>query len=315
VPISEREALDLVQTVAGREPDHSGHYMENFRVQTSTGTALIRRPRKGVPDRFDPRMMPEAAALKAALARGVQAPELLYEGETFLIERFIDGSTPRLADTNGKPWMTNLLNQIRRLHAASAPTSDLGNVYEWQLWLQKFLDGLYTSLPAAHAERVTYLRIPSLDEFWSPDPRQGDRALVLAHSDLHPSNLLLNDAGVWILDWELAMTADPVWEAGVSLHRTPWSDFDAESQACSMWLGVLSHAIRSTQITELLDQYRALETWKSLVVDSWRFPEAITAELRASRFHRLLSVGVARFGCIDSTLDDVRDLLLQWADN
>ncbi|MEU6584388.1 phosphotransferase [Nocardia sp. NPDC046763] len=176
---------------------------------------------------------------------------------------------------------------------------------------------LYSGLPAVHAARIRDLQVPPLERFWSPDPSQTTRRCVLVHSDLHPNNLLLNEAGVWILDWELAMAADPIWEAAVSLHRTPWPDADSEAHAAAQWLDLLADTDAEDPAT-LLDQYRMIETWKSLLVDSWRFPVAIAADpdcldARAKTFHSLLSAGSENFGCVSLSINDVRTQPLDWA--
>lgn len=315
--ITKREALSLSQLISDRDPDFVGHYTENYRVETSIGTALLRRARLGVFDGFDPRMMLEADALAAAYARGARVPKVLYTADDFLIERYIEGSQPSVDNLDQLTWLPDLLAQIRTVQAHEAPRSMVRNVYDWQLWMEKFLIELHANLPEAHQLRVRSLGVPPLRKFWSPDPTQAHRRSTLVHSDLHPSNLLMNDVGVWILDWELAMTADPVWEAAVSLHRTPWPDISTKEHAASLWLELFD-THRPSALAELVQQYETIEIWKSLLVDSRRFPEAIAADPtclpgRAQAFHSLLATGSRLFGCAELSLDDTQDLLLTWS--
>ncbi|WP_167476170.1 aminoglycoside phosphotransferase family protein [Nocardia arthritidis] len=315
--LTDHEAHELMERVRALEPDFRGHYMENYRVQTSVGDALLRRARTDVFSGYDPRMMPESDALIAARHRGVNVPEVLYAADSYLIERYLCGSLPSMAGSDPLSWLTDLLSQVQAMQSHPAPASPLSSVYEWQNWMAHFLSSLYAELPQRHTDRIAYLGVPPLDAFWRPDSAQSARRLVLVHADLHPDNLLVADDGVWILDWELAQVADPVWEAAVSLHRTPWPDLAMESQASAMWLHVLD-STEDVAVDELLVQYRGLETWKSLLVDSWRYPEAIASDPSCldscvRSFHVKLAEGARRFGCTSLSTSEVRQLLQNWA--
>ncbi|WP_328435502.1 aminoglycoside phosphotransferase family protein [Nocardia puris] len=314
--ISDTDAEELLAETRERDPDFVGHYMENYKVTTSTGEpVLLRYARRDVFHGYDARMLTEADALGAAMARGVQVPELLYRGEDFLIERYIPGLQPEVNSADQLTWVPMLLTEVEKAQKRPAYYSNLRSVYDWQQWLRAFLANLYSTLPATHMERVALLGIPPLDRVWKPDSAQSNRALTLVHSDLHPSNLLVNSTGVWILDWELAMIADPLWDAAVALHRTPWPTADAERWAAELWLAM--HRADDRDV-ERLAEYRKLEVWKSLLVDSARYPAAVAEDPeclshRARRLHALLEAGADAFGCESLPLARVRELLSQWA--
>ncbi|WP_040698362.1 aminoglycoside phosphotransferase family protein [Nocardia vinacea] len=312
--ISASEANELLSRIDSHTADFSGHYTDNYRVHTSAGDALLRRSRGDVHQGYDPRMMPEVDALKAAYTTTALVPEVLYSSEKFLIEQFIVGSRPALESSDVLAWVPDLLAQVRKMQSRNISRPSLRTVYDWQVWFQRFLSNLYATLPPVHASRIAELQLPPIEQVWNPDHAQSERALTLVHSDLHPANLLVNDQGVWILDWELAIAADPIWEAAVALHRTPWPTADIEAQVTGLWLEL--YDIDSA--SDLLRQYRTIETWKSLIVDSARFPEHITADpscldSQAQRFHELVTAGTKSCGCAVLSLGEVRDLLARWA--
>ncbi|PXX52293.1 phosphotransferase family enzyme [Nocardia tenerifensis] len=312
--ISDNEAAELLRWTVGRTADFSGHYNESYRVQTSAGAALLRRSRRDVHQGYDPRLMSEVEALTAAAQTAAQVPAVLFASEGLLIEQFIVGHHPSLDSPEVPIWVENLLSQIKALQTNAIVRPPLHTVFDWQQWLQRFLADLYATLPPIHAARIGELRLPPIEQVWVPDSSQSARDLTLVHSDLHPANLLVNNQGVWILDWELAMLADPVWEAAVALHRTPWPTAELAAEVEGLWLDLIGAASTG----ELLRQYRAIETWKSLIVDSARFPERVAADplaldSHADRFHELLIAAARTCGCAEFSLDEVKELLSRWA--
>lgn len=292
--------------------------MANYIVTTSLGEAILRLPRPNVDGRFDPRMIAEAAALNYARDHGVRAPRLLYaEDDAFLIEEFISGDEPSIG--SWPSWLPNLVNEVKALQAGPPPThAGLRSVYDWQLWMTSTLERTYTGIPPTHQARMSELRIPPLHEFWQANEMHDDRSLTLVHSDLHPRNLLLNHRGLWILDWELALIADPIWEAAVALHRTPWPTPEAREQATELWLTMLTSLGHDADILHtLLAEYNTVEVWRSLINDSRRYPQMIvtnpgcTMALTIS-FHDKLAAGARAFGCADLNHDETYNLLQKW---
>jgi hypothetical protein len=45
-----------------------------------------------------------------------------------------------------------------------------------------------------------------------PPPRPGDRAAVLSHNDVNPSNLVYDGARIVLLDWDVAGPSDPLYD-------------------------------------------------------------------------------------------------------
>jgi len=295
--------------------------MANYVVTTSIGPAILRQPRPDADRGFDPRMVPEAAALTYAHGRGVRVPRLLHADNAgrYLIEELLSGSEP--SPDNWLTWLPKLLDEVTRLQSGVPATRPgLQSVYDWQQWMASFLDKVYTDVQPAHRARMSKLGVPRLSDHWRPSEDHASRPLTVVHSDLHPKNLLIDHGDLWILDWELTLVADPIWEAAVALHRTSWPSDQAKAQAREMWLAELAmHGLDADIMDTLLAEYSTVEVWRSLITDSWRYPQMVaanperTADL-ADAFHRKVAAGTHAFGCADLNHDETSDLLQRWAD-
>lgn len=311
--------MAIRRRVGDRSPDFAGHHMANHIVATSVGAAILRLPRTDVDSGFDPRMVPEATALGYAHDHGVRVPRVLYaENDVFLIEELVTGEEPSVDDW--ATWLPNLLSEVTALQSGPPQTrGSVRSVYDWQLWMTSILDQTYASVRPQHRKRISELRIPRLHDFWQASESHHHRNLTLVHSDLHPKNLLTDQRGLWILDWELTLIADPIWEAAVSLHRTPWPTRTARERATELWLMMLASLGHDAEtLHTVLAEYSTVEVWRSLINDSWRYPQMISVDpgrstTLAASFHHKLAVGASAFGCIDLCVEEICDLLQRWA--
>jgi hypothetical protein len=313
--LSDRDAEAVFNGTRGVRPDFQGHYMFNFRVETPVGPAILREPQPGFSG-FDARMLQEADALALAATAGVKVPRLLYRGKNYLIEEFIVGASPSF--DNWCDWLGELLRQVSLLRNALLPgLVPLTNIYAWQCWMRDFLVDLHAKIAASHGDRLSRIAVPPLAAVWQPD-NQAHGRLAMVHADLHPDNLILNRQGIWIIDWELALIADPIWEAATSLHRTRWPDAESEQAAVRLWLDSLGGDIGFDHLESRLASYRAIEVWKSLVVDSVKYPRAIrerpdSAARYTDSFYRKLAQGHSLFDCASVERAEVGILLNEWA--
>lgn len=313
--LSEAEAHRLVDDVRKSQPDFHGRHMLNFKVETSQGWAILRIPRPEFIG-YDARMLAEGDAIRMAEFAGANVPKILYQADEFLVESFIEGGPAR--NSEWRQWLDDLLAQVSTVRCANLGSSyGIRTIYEWQCWMRGFLLDLHARLYAEYAGRIDAVGLPSLGAVWTPDPSE-DGAVSLVHADLHAENLVIGPNGtLWILDWELAVIADPVWEAAVSVHRTKWPDETARSTATDLWLESLREVGDEVQVARRYEIYRTLEIWKSLLVDSVKYPNDIRddramLDARTDSFHRKLIAGRDLFGCSDLSRDEVRALLSEW---
>ncbi len=192
-------------------------------------------------------------------------------------------------------------------------------IEDWQGWLRQQLVESYERYARLFPQRLAVLGIPPVDVWWQT-PDSGRGRPVLLHGDLHPENLLLVGSDVWILDWEIALVGDPIWEAATAVHRTRWPDEAAEQQAAARFLATVSRAAEADDAEQVFAFCQDVELWRSLIVDSERYPELIAAnptaeeiEYRARSFWGKLRRGHERFGCAEVSLGGVRGLVVGWA--
>jgi tRNA A-37 threonylcarbamoyl transferase component Bud32 len=307
--------------LAGRVPNFEGHYNVAYRVMWEGRPALVRRP-KSVDRGFDPRMMTEREALQAAATAGVRSARLLHNGRDFLVIEFIEQPVAEVVRSGWTVWYEDLLDQAGTMHARSRSTSEIRNVLDWQRWLWTFHDSLYGAVARRYGHCIEQIGLPALEHMWPRDTVIVSEAscpeVTLLHSDLHPDNLLTDGERVWILDWELALVGDPVWDAATSLHRTNWIQSEDESVAREMWLAALARTGR-LNAESTLELYRRLEVWKSLVVDTVRYQQ-VFARAESAEVDRVVASYVMKLERAADFLPlkprdetGVRELFTMWA--
>ena len=190
---------------------------------------------------------------------------------------------------------------------------------EWWSWMHLFIDGLWRELQLRFHDRYEAVGLEPLTKVW-----QQRRAAYgmgqpthLVHSDLHDGNILIDIDRPWILDWELALKADPLWDAAVALHRTRWKSAEQQLFARSLWLA----NIDSPGAEDILETYLVVERWKSVLVDTIRYPheiqrtefDAFVIEDRAISLSHKLTALAAYMPCAQPTQEETARLLVDWA--
>src|ERR1700744_3422276 len=249
-------------------PNFAGHYMNNYVFTYDGRTVLARQPR-GIDDFFDPRMIQESDALTLAGSVSARVPDVVFADDAVLVETFCTGE---LLDFGQNGWETSYqaaLAEMTKIYRADA--SDLKGpqtVTQWWTWMERFACRLWERLKPDYHSRYRTLGLTSMGAIWSSlsGPASSDRKTCLVHGDLHEANILIDPNGhPWLLDWELALKADPLWDAAVSLHRSHWSNVDQRDHARTMWIDSNADAAGEEDVSALLDAYTFLERWKSVV--------------------------------------------------
>ncbi len=148
-----------------------------------------------------------------------------------------------------------------------------------------------------------------------PAPR-GRRPAVLLHADLHERNVLIN-RGLWLLDWELTLVGDPLYDAASALNRTMWQD-GAHDIAYRCWTESMDWLGARTQNEADLRRYLEYEHYKSVLVDVVRYTQSVTdGRTPADDAARALSRKIVRVAALlDRPAPKQRELasmLAKWA--
>jgi aminoglycoside phosphotransferase (APT) family kinase protein len=195
--------------------------------------------RRKVPNvsRREPRYLSEHVVLRAIQASGarVAAPRVLALGESYPSDPFaihtyvgthideppshpVNGLRPHEADA--------LVDQLCELTGVEvAPVDPSAEGVDFYEWLAEQLVNLVRNLPKKSLQLARTLGLPDerrLREILSRH-RLSRRAPVLLHGDLNPWNLVRrpDDLALTIIDWEMALIGDPLYDLVRHMHLTP----------------------------------------------------------------------------------------------
>ena len=204
---------------AGRRPDaiavlHGGTVNSSFRVDTRAGRFVLRlnAAEGGLLGANHER---EAQLQRAAAQFGV-APPLIYadRAQGFMITKYIDGRAWEASDLARPEALRWLGARLRALHDIVAPAVapfDLGAL----------LRGYCARLTAAApAERALLASLLEQSEATLALCASGGRSATIVHNDLHHSNLIEADR-LYLIDWEYAAVADPIFDLACVLAYYP----------------------------------------------------------------------------------------------
>lgn len=202
-----------------------------------TRTAVVVRRRLPDVSRREPRYLSEHAVLQAIQESRVRvaAPEVLALGVSYPDDQLsvhtyegadidrppvhpVNGLLPHEADA-----LVDQLCELTRVdHASIDPQA--GHV-DFSEWLKEQLVGLVRDLPKRSLQLARTLGLPDerrLREILSGH-RVSRRAPALLHGDLNPWNLVRRDdaLALTIIDWEMALVGDPLYDLVRHMHLTP----------------------------------------------------------------------------------------------
>ncbi|MFI2437215.1 aminoglycoside phosphotransferase family protein [Streptomyces sp. NPDC018693] len=238
-PVAVREAL-LAEGAAPADRVFKGtaHLNSVVWAPNMPVPVVVRRRLPNV-TRREPSYLSEHAVLRAIQESGVNvaAPRVLALGESFGDDRFaihtyvapridepprhpVNGLLPHEADA-----LVDQLCELARVdHKSVAPDADEVDFYEW---LKEQLVGLVRNLPKESLQLARALGLPDdwrLREILSRH-RVSRRAPALLHGDLNPWNLVRrsDELALTIIDWEMALIGDPLYDIVRHMHLTPTS--------------------------------------------------------------------------------------------
>jgi len=204
---------------AGARPDaiallHGGTVNTSFRVDTRAGRFVL-RVNAAASDFLGVNHEREVQLQRAAAHSGV-APPLIYADTAhgFMITQFIDGRAWEAADFARPESVRALGTRLGTLHSIAPPTVvpfDLGAI----------LRGHCAQLTAAApAQRALLARLLQQSEATLALCASGGRKASIVHNDLHHSNLIAADR-LYLIDWEYASVADPIFDLACVLAYYP----------------------------------------------------------------------------------------------
>ncbi|WP_405501298.1 aminoglycoside phosphotransferase family protein [Streptomyces niveus] len=216
----------------------TGHLNTVVRAGRDGGTVVVRRRLDGS-NRRERRFLDEHHVLHALapVRDKVRAPEVLARGISNLDDQFVihsyvgpaggthppehpvDGLTLREAD--------DLVDQLCALTGVRTVEVDPTAMYDdFYQWLSGQLIEMVAALPKESLRLAAVLGLPNanrLRELLVGRRCVLSRTPALLHGDLNPWNLIRNETrdSLTIIDWEMAMVGDPLYDLVRHLHLTP----------------------------------------------------------------------------------------------
>jgi aminoglycoside phosphotransferase (APT) family kinase protein len=214
----------------------TAHLSTAVRVSGVPFPVMVRR-KVGSADRRERRFLNEHAVLRAIEESGaaVNAPRVLALGTSGLRDQFTihsyegpaDGIRPPDHPADGlRPYEADdLVDQLRALTLVDSEQLDPGLAgLDFYAGLRDELVRLVSELPKPTRDLAGELGLPSSHRLGEILDRHTlvPRRTVLLHGDLNPWNLVRREnGGLTLIDWEMAMVGDPLYDLVRHIHLTP----------------------------------------------------------------------------------------------
>ncbi|SMD02896.1 phosphotransferase family protein [Primorskyibacter flagellatus] len=273
-----------------------GYYNHNYRVEEGGTVYLYRKP---IPNSavMDLRCISEVPVLRFLESVGFDAPRLLYQSdaEGFFLHDWIDGVSLNDVYPDQEQMSDWIPREIARQMAAlhrfdpepfAAACADLGASPDCGAFFRahyEFDCSVHARLFPEMADIYRSLGIPDapfagLDEL---AVAIGTRPFCLCHSDIHRKNVLIRprDKTLTLLDWELVLVGDPVYDIAVHFHKTRFTP-DQEAQFIKAYAERSPLTLTPGDIRKEVDVYLQLERVKSAIIDACR----VRGDLRSGKF-------------------------------
>ncbi|MFJ8075646.1 aminoglycoside phosphotransferase family protein [Streptomyces sp. NPDC096176] len=204
------------------------------------------------------RIWPEDEVLGAIKGRVADAPRVLADRPGFTVHSFAAGRT--LADLVGDSGAVGgayieSLGELFRQMAAVPPALLPACPDDWPRdgdcagFLRTLVDFTETEVKRRHGKDhkalFSALQVPD-DAFARLLERAGslgERPFVLLHTDIHRGNLIVGpDGRLSLIDWELALFGDPVYEIASHLSRMRYAKPAERRAVGGIWRAALRHS-------------------------------------------------------------------------
>lgn len=262
----------------------AGFYNINVPARADGRDVLVRIPIVDA-EEMDLRVWREEETLQRIAPYVPLAPRLLYQCENprFQIQEFIPGEIVDVTHPQGTVipgeairdlirFMSSLLDIPRRAVPGLSPTwPDDGDTPAFGRLLSEVTARAFTRGRRTCARAFRELGIPSdplapvIDRWRELAPR----VFGFVHADIHRKNMINSPAGVRVVDWELALWGDPVYEMAVHLHKMGYPT-EQERRVTDVWADSLPASLIDGHARDIAI-YRAHEQVKSAVVDTVRY--------------------------------------------
>jgi aminoglycoside phosphotransferase (APT) family kinase protein/tetratricopeptide (TPR) repeat protein len=281
---------EVYREAAALSDSAAGYYNHNVKLATPAGPVIVRMPIPGS-DVMDLVIWPESSILRAIRDRVIHAPRLLCARESppFQVLEFIDGELLDAIAPRGVPVPGHVIGDVAEVfgqlcaiprEAVPSLPGDWpadGQTADFARRLSAVTAGVYSRFRPEFGELFASLGIPAdplapvLGRWAALRPRP----FRLVHADVHRKNMMLAGGRTYVLDWELALWGDPVYDLAVHIHKMGYSPAE-EAAARAAWLAAVPGDAADGWEPDLRT-YLTHERVKSAIVDTVRYAKIITS--------------------------------------
>lgn len=223
----------IYEKVNNSKESLGGYYNKNYPVQIEGDEILLRVPILDA-KRMDLHVLDEVQVMQLAREADIYLPPVIYENKlpAFQIHEYVQGpSLEKLSPPGSRvPLETieQIVESIAKLQTILKPPKDLPSNWppdkDTVGFANKLIDHteqVYQTHLSQFGELFSQLGVSAspVETIKSKFSQLTERPFRLMHCDLHRKNILLTDKGICILDWELSLWGDPVYEIATHLHK------------------------------------------------------------------------------------------------
>ncbi|WP_406138501.1 phosphotransferase [Streptomyces sp. NBC_01089] len=256
------DSWDLLYRAAGEGEPLSGYYHRNYRVRLPPDLAEAAALPAGTPVKvrapipeavqFNLRIWPEGELLRAIAGRVDGSPRVLADRPGFSVHSFaqgvpLSGRGGVAGRRPGRTYTGQLESLFRQM--AAVPSHVLPPLPDgWPAdgdcggFLRTLVDFTESEVKGrgsrAHQELFAALGVDdgALGRLRERAAGLGERPFALLHTDAHAGNLIVGPGGeLALIDWELALFGDPVYEIAAHLGRMRYATGSHRRAALRAW--------------------------------------------------------------------------------
>jgi aminoglycoside phosphotransferase (APT) family kinase protein len=222
----------VVGKVTAVEQYPGGFSNLTYRLRTSAGEFVLRRPPEGVGPGTAHDMPREARILSVCELRGIPAPRHIATcedpsviGAPFYVMEKVEGvilrgaTAPAGYDAAAFAALgERFLDTLVAIHGATPSDPVIGGLGKPLGYVQRQVEGW-----GARYEKARTDDVPAVERLaaWLVEHQPGESGACLVHNDFKYDNLVLDPAQpgriIAVLDWEMATVGDPLLDVGTSL--------------------------------------------------------------------------------------------------
>ena len=226
----------------------------------------------------DIRMLSENMVLKYLQDYDLNIPQLLFydERNNILLEKYIEGETldkkfsvEAMIPKTILSEISEIMGKLHSVNLSRFPYPYGYTTFSVQSFYVFVHDQIYDVCNSLYTESKELLNVlkEDLDKFFSTTHKSfSERLPVLCHCDVHRKNLLVDkDDRLWLLDWELALIGDPLYDIAIHFQKMRYNT--AEKEIFFRHYCEVTGLEYSQSILDQVEIYRLMEAVKYAVVD------------------------------------------------